>query len=415
MSHSVRQLVTIRDFATTSMGGQYVLHSGPFGCGKTYSLVEAFGLYCYRLKALGFTGLQFVLLGKTQQSVKRNMCNVLSKLYGADFHYDGSRADGKIKDAVLFGQYICIIGLNDSSAESKFRGLSDVMGILHDEAVLCTREQFDLVMSRLRGSLLEGFPNNYIQHWYVGSTNPDTPNHFLLEYVESGLIHMVKWTTDDAKWEGAVEYYERLRKLYKNNMAFYNRYLKGEWTSADRMVYYMFNSKVHVLDGEVDYKQMRRNFIGVDYGGDHPTGITLSSINYQGIYITSKSMKLRNTAPSSICTEVGKWVQFLIDEGSYCDNVYVDPSAKALKDEMTKAGIKFSNALNSHNDGIGFIQTQLATNRAFIMSSCEDLISEIYSYRYKDNNSGKDEVVKIGDDLVDSWRYGVYSDSVVRR
>ena len=143
--HSQRQLYTIKTFGRQSMG-QFVLHSGCCGCGKTYSLVEAFGLYCLELKKQGIEGLTFVLLGKTQQAVKKNMCNVLSKLFGSDFRYDSSKASGTVKDAVLFGQNIYIIGLNDNSSESKFRGISDIMGILHDEAVLCTQEQFDYIM-----------------------------------------------------------------------------------------------------------------------------------------------------------------------------------------------------------------------------------------------------------------------------
>ena len=114
-------------------------------------MVEAFGLYCYEFMEQVIIGLSFVLLGKTQQAVKKNMCNVLSNLFGENFKYDSSKKDGKIKDAVLFGQYIYIIGLNDASSESKFRGISDIMGILHDEAVLCTQDQFNYIIGRLRG------------------------------------------------------------------------------------------------------------------------------------------------------------------------------------------------------------------------------------------------------------------------
>ena len=413
--HSQRQLYTIATFGKQSMD-KIVLHSGPFGCGKTYSIAEAFGLYCYNLQRLGITGLTFVLLGKTQQSVKKNICNVLSKLFGNDFKYDMSTKSGIIKDAVLFGQNIYIIGLSDASAETKFRGISNIMGIIHDEAVLCTQEQFDFVMGRLRGEYNDKIPGEYIQQWYVGSTNPDTPNHFLLQYCEAGLLSMKKWYIRDACWDGADEYYARLKLLYKNNPAFYSRYLEGKWTSADRMVYCMFQPKQHIMESEdlfLHYNQFKRNFISVDYGSDHPTAILLISLNYQGVYIVSREWKLRNTAPSDIVSQVSKVIDFIEAENSYCSAVYVDPSAKALKDELTKRGIEYKNALNSHNEGIGFIQTQLALNKLYIVDRCENLIGQMYSYRYKDNNSGKDEVIKIDDDFVDALRYGAYSDSVL--
>ena len=227
---------------------------------------------------------------------------------------------------------------------------------------------------------------------------------------------MVKWYVRDACWDGADEYYARLKLLYKNNPAFYNRYIKGKWTSADRMVYCMFQPKNHILPTEdvlINYKTFKRNFIAVDYGSDHPTAILLISLNYQGCYIVSREYKLTQTAPSDIAIQVGRVIDFIVAEGSFCSAVYVDPSARALKDELTKRGITYKNALNSHADGIGCIQTNLALNRLFILDRCENLIDEMYSYRYKDNNNGKDEVIKIDDDFVDAMRYGVYTDTAI--
>lgn len=438
-SYSPKQLVTIRDFAKDKM----VVHSGPFGVGKTRCLVEAFGIYCSRLQELGTTGLTFVLAGKTQQAVKRNMCNVLAKQFGKDFKYFKGNADGLDRDAVLFGQNLYIIGFNDSSSREKFQGITDIMGILHDECTLCTQEQFDYAHGRLRGEVnvdgetedVDGeyievddkssldlnsikVPDGTIPMWYVGSCNPDVPTHFIKQYIDDGLIKNIKWYMKDAIWKGAVEYYEKLKRQYKDNPAFFSRYLLGKWTSADRMVYCMFQPKIHILkhtEFEINYKAFKRNFIAVDYGGDHPTAILLISVNYQGVYIVTRELKLRNTAPSDIVQKIAEFVDFIEGEGSYCSDIFVDPSAKALKDEMTKRGMTYSNAMNSHVEGIGCVQTLLSTQRLYILDSCGDLIGEIYSYRYKDNNTGKDEVVKVGDDLVDSMRYGVYTDSSLRR
>ena len=412
---SKRQLYTIKTFGKEPCK-QFTLHSGPFGCGKTYSIMIAFGVYCLELKRLGIKGLTFVLLGKTQQSVKKNMCNVLSKLYGEDFKYDASLKSGTVKDATLFDQNIYIIGLNDTSSESKFRGISDIMGIVHDEAVLCTKEQFEYIIGRLRGEKYNNFPDNYLQHWYVGSTNPDVPNHFILQYVKDGVIDMVHWYMRDACWDGADEYYNRLRLLYKDNKAFYNRYLLGKWTSADRMVYVMFNPKQHVYDSdgvELDYKQMKRHIIAVDYGGDHPTAILCIHLNHQGVYIVDHEYKFQNTAPSKICEHIGRVIDFTLYLGGTVPSVSVDPSAKALKDELTSRGIEYTNALNSHIDGIGCVQNLLSLNKIIISDECKNLINEMYSYRYKDNSNGKDEVIKLGDDFVDSLRYGVYTDSML--
>ena len=438
-SYSARQLLTIRDFAKEKM----VVHSGPFGVGKTRCLVTAFGIYCAKLMEMGTTGLTFVLAGKTQQAVKRNMCNVLSQLFGNDFKYYKGNSDGKDRDAVLFGQNIYLIGFNDTSSREKFQGITDIMGILHDECTLCTQEQFDYAHGRLRGEVnVAGeeeddgeyidwdndeftlnddeikLPDGTVPHWYIGSCNPDAPNHFIKQYIDSGVLANVKWKRRDAIWKGSKEYYEKLKRQYKNNKAFYSRYLEGEWTSADKMVYPMFNPKLHVVDSndiEVLYMSFKRNFIAVDYGGDHPTAILLISRNFQGMYVVSHEIKLRNTAPSDIVQKIAELIDFLENSGTHCSDVFVDPSAKGLKDEMTKRGIKFTNAMNKHEEGIGFVSTLLSTNRLVILDRCENLLGEMYTYSYKENNekTGKDEVVKVNDDFCDALRYGVYTDSVI--
>lgn len=436
-SYSPKQLVTIRDFAKDKM----VVHSGPFGVGKTRCLVEAFGLYCARLQEMGTVGLTFVLAGKTQQSVKRNMGNVLAKQFGKNFRYFKGNADGLDRDAILFGQNIYIIGFNDTSSREKFQGITDIMGILHDECTLCTKEQFDYAHGRLRGEInvtsgmveddgeyieipddsdfsldTVAIPDGTVPMWYVGSCNPDVPTHFIKQYIDSGIIKNVKWYRKDAIWNGAVEYYARLEKQYKDNPAFFNRYINGKWTSADQMVYCMFNPKLHILraaDLDIDYSKFKRTFIGVDYGGSHPTAITVTSLNYQGVYITSKEYKMTDTAPSDIVQKIAFIIDLLRNSGASCSGVYVDPSAKALKDELTKRGIEYTNALNKHEDGIGYLQTLLSCEQLYVFDNCSGLIGEIYGYKYKDTTNGKNEVVKINDDLVDSWRYGIYTDHVV--
>jgi phage terminase large subunit len=47
----------------------------------------------------------------------------------------------------------------------------------------------------------------------------------------------------------------------------------------------------------------------------------------------------------------------------------------------------------------------------FILDTCTELINEIYGYKWKDTSNGKDEVVKIVDDLCDAMRYAIYTDS----
>lgn len=436
-SYSRKALEVIFNFAHRKME----VHTGPFGCGKTFDLCAGFGKYCMDLKDLGTTGLNFILAGRTQQSVKRNVCNVLSNLFGNDFQYYRGHSDGLDRDAVLFGQNLYIIGFNDDSSREKFQGLSDIMGMLHDECTLCKKEHLDYALGRLRGEVhVDGaddiaddaeyievdddvsfidnikIPEGTVTHWYCGSCNPEAPNHFIKKYIDDGILYCVEWHCEDAIWDGAKEQYDRLRKLYANNPSFMARYVEGKWAAADKMVYPMFNPKVHVVshnDLDVDYKAMKYSFIAVDYGSDHPTAILLISRNWNGQYIISKELKLERTAVSDIVIKIGDFIEFLRDQGCANKCIYVDPAAATLKDELRKNNLSSIDAMNSHNDGIGCVRNMLALDRLFILDTCENLINEMYSYSFKDNNSGKDEVIKIDDDFCDAMRYGVYTDSVI--
>lgn len=409
--YSQRQLYTIKTFGRKEMLSDHgmALHCGCMGCGKTRALSEAFGLYCLTLQQYGYQGLNFMLLGRTQNSVKKNMCNVLAELFGQDFKYDRSVCnDGITKDAVLFGMNLFIVGLNDSTAESKIRGLSNITGILHDEAVLCKKEQFELVLSRLRGG--KELPEGFINNWYIGSTNPDSPSHFLLEYVKNGTIKLIQWYASEVCWHGFKKLFARSKELYKRNRAFWDRYILGKWTGSDTLVYQSFRPNIHILENsEAVLKEFKRVFIGVDYGSDHPTAILLIGYAYTGQYVVIQEWVSRRTAPSDIVVEIGNVIDIVRTQtGERNMPVYVDPAAAALKDELKKAGITPINAKNEHKAGIGYIESLFALDSLYIFNTCTNLVKEIFAYSYKPGDRG--EVVKLGDDFVDAMRYGVYTD-----
>lgn len=388
---------------------------GCFGCGKTHTTMQAFGLYLLTLNSYTTQRFNYVLVGRTQLTVKRNMCNVLSQLFGSDFRYDGSRASGKTRDAVLFGHSIYIIGLNDVGSEGRIRGLTDVMGMIHDEVSLCSSEHFDLIQGRLRGAKLpQTVPSEFRTGFYIGSTNPDIPTHWILKKNEQEAFDLTKWELTDAIWDGAEAYYAKLERLYVAGSSLHSRFVLGEWTGNDLQVYTAFNPKLHIVntdDTEIDYKQMRRTFLSVDYGSKHPTAILLMSRAYDGEYVVSRELRLTATAPSTIVNKISLIYQEFANQGVTFTPLYIDPSAVALKDELYKAGIEYINAINSHKDGIATVRSTLAEQKLLIFDDCENTIKEMYGYQFKSVNT--EDVIKLNDDFVDALRYGVHTDSVL--
>lgn len=410
-SYGLKQLQVIKNFGKEKL----VLHSSCMGTGKTYGICSAFVVYCAMMEKLGIHGLNFVLLADSQATAKRNLGNILSLLAGENFKYDSSKRTGVVKDAMLFSHNIYICGLSDSRSVERFRGISNITGIIQEEVTLSTEEQFALINSRLRGEypqeILNKWPNGYVLRWWVGSTNPGAPNHYIKKKADSGDITMVQWFQEDAKYQGAKEYFEDLKKLYAGMPALYKRNVEGEWTSAEGAVYVMFNPKVHILkDMEVDLTRIKYSIISIDYGSNHPTAILLIAKTYENKYIVYKEVKLQRTAPSQIIQRIREEMDFIEGAGGTVGFVTVDPSAVGLKDEMDLNSISYIEAYNKHTDGIAYVGSLLTEVKLAILEECTNLINEIFNYRYKPNSIRDGEVVKEGDDFCDALRYGVYTD-----
>ena len=395
-----------------------VLHGGVAGCGKTYSVEEGFGIYCNRLATMGIEGLNFILMGQSRKMVETNQCSVLANLFGKDFYFDGGKADGKVKDAKLFGQNLYFVGLSDSKSEERIRGMSDITGIIHDEATLSKEEQLSLVFARLRGEVKHSIKQKLLAeklllHFYVGSTNPDSPSHFLKKkYIEKDLMRYVPWYMSDASYEGAQKYYHDLLIDYENCPSLKQRFLYGKWVGSDELVFPNYRPDKNVGDwDDAWYSQVKRTIVGIDAGNNHPTAIVVANRTYDGQYVISEEHKLQHTAPSEISKELGIIFRRLYSKGASIKYLFIDPAALWLKEQLIKDGFTPMSARNSRDEGIGYIRTLLSRGDLVVDRSCNEIRNEFLTYSFKNKDS--DDVIKLGDDFLDALRYAVYSDSVI--
>ena len=428
--HSLLQLWTIKNFGKREYfampdndDNTAVVNVGPMGVGKTYVIMEAFGIYLMSLKEQGYDKLNFVLIGKTLNAIKKNMTNVLSKLFGTDFKFDHSTINGVVCDARLFNFPLFFVPLNDSQAEARIRGLSDITGAILDEHTLISEEQYTLILSRIRGGV--ELPEPYVNNWLISSTNPDSPSHWLLKnYIEKGLIKEIHWRCSDASWNGFKKYMDRIKKQYRHIKAFYERYVLGRWRAAEGLVYCCFDQAKNVVKGQIDYSQIKRTWISADYGSNHKTSIQVHHMTYQSIRIISQVYEYERTAVSTIAHKIVELIdteteqlipyrQTFYGHEDIIINVYVDPAAQALQDELRKLGISPINAKNSHKDGIAFVNSQFNDCLLYILRNegTQLLIDEIYNYKYNPSEKAKDgDVIKMNDDHCDALRYGIYTD-----
>jgi PBSX family phage terminase large subunit len=386
---SARQLVTIRDFGTQPMR----IHVGPAGCGKTLTTSIGLGKY---LQHRPVDGRGYAILGRTQQTAKRNVCNYLTKYFGDDFKYTNSKKDGTDKDALLFGHPIYLAGLNDKSSIDKIWGAS-LAGILGDEMTKWKEEQLLLLMSRIRGEKIPGQ-----DLWFEGATNPDHPKHWLKKYIDNkdNGVDLIQWTEYDVIYDGAIEYYTGLRKRYKDYPSLLNRYVYGLWTAADNLIYLGFSEAYHVIPlSDLQHVKFSHFNIGIDWGDDHPTVILLVGKMPNGGSVVIKEIYIRNTSMTKVVQLV---VNMVNSVNLAVRNIFVDPSAKALSRMLKEAGLlQVTNAVNDVDDGIGTVRDALENDTLYISEECINLIREFLTYGRDENG----KIIKLNDDGMDALRY----------
>lgn len=396
---SKRQLLTIAGYGKESCR----VHYGPYGCGKTYSLNLGLGYKCKKYKPPGGNNV-IALVGKTAKTVEANICNGLTELFGDKFYYTKSKTDGIMKDAMLYGHYLRIIGMNDGNSEERIRGLN-AYHILVDEGSTLKSDQFMKLEGRLRGKKPVG--------WEYGievSTNPDSPKHWLKQLIddkESGVTS-VHWTEHDNITSGAVEYYNRLKRRYKGNESLYNRYVLGEWTAADGLVYGSFSEKEHCMEASeligAVYKYYK---IGVDWGTSNPTAIVLVGVMPEGEHVVIREIY----QSGMLITEIGKKIINIVNQCSgKCKGIYVDPSAAALIKQLENDGLgtKVKKANNDVIPGIDYVRDMFNSDKLIISKECKNLIDELYTYSF--SSEEKQTVVKTHDHACDALRYVLYTD-----
>jgi PBSX family phage terminase large subunit len=377
------------------------IHCGPFGCGKTYSIALGLGLACQATRPPR-DGSCIALVGKTAKTVKANVCNYLAAMFGVNFYYDSGKKDGYDKDAMLFGHMIRIIGLNDSGAEARIRGLSTYL-IVGDELSTWSEENYDKMLGRLRGQT----PKGWI-HGFVGSTNPDAPIHWLKVKIDSegSNIRYVEWTKEDNITSGAEAYYAGLIAQYKDNPAYMARYVYGKWAAAEGLVYNQFNQKVHLVsDDEIKQLDFRSVKFGVDFGSTNPTAILVIGVTGSGENVVIEERYMRESSISMVSKAI---LSLAVTYHNKLTNIFVDPAAKPLILDLNEKGmLNIVGANNSVMNGIDKVKDLFTNERLYIASSCNNLIAELFSYKYSDKD--KVNVVKDNDHACDAMRYALAS------
>ena len=373
-------------------GRDAIICDGAVRSGKT--VCTALSFVCWAQAT--FDGAQFAICGKSVISVRRNVvAALLPWLRRLGFHWSQRRSEnvieisccGRTNRFYLFGGY-------DEKSAALVQGIT-LAGVLLDEVALMPRSFVEQACARcsVTGA----------KFWF--SCNPAGPGHwFYREWIckaqARNLLHLRFFMEDNPTL--SQETRQRYERTFQG--AFYRRFVLGEWTAAEGLVYDFFEeSMVRSAPAE----PADRWVISCDYGTVNPTSMGLwgkwGGVWYrvQEYYYDARAARRQQTDQ-----EYAQRLRELAG-GREIEAVVVDPSAASFLEVLRREGWHVRKADNEVLSGIRQTADALKQGKIVICPPCTDAIREFASYCWDLSAGDRDRVRKEFDHAMDEIRYFV--------
>jgi len=388
-----------------------IIADGAVRSGKT--LIMSFSFVLWAMSTFNYAKLG--MAGKTIGSFRRNVLFLLKIV----LFLRGYRTEDKRSENLLIVKrgevvnYFYIFGGNDERSQDLVQGFTSA-GFLFDEVTLQPESFVNQAVARCseEGAKL----------WF--NCNPKGPFHwFKIEWIDnikSKNAFRLHFDLDDNP-SLSEKVKARYRRMFKG--VFYLRYILGLWVMAEGLIYGAFKQEM-IID-EVPMKvQIKKRWIGVDYGQANPTVYLLFGLGSDHkIYILDEyeydGRKTQSTgkaqhSPSSLAKEFKKWVKRCgveVDGVQYpvrYDKVYIDPSALGFILQLYEEKVPGITAANNDvNRGIELMASLIENDLLRVLKKCKTTIKEFYSYSWdeKKQEHGEDKPLKEYDHAMDAMRY----------
>ena len=370
---------------------------GAVRSGKSYS-----SLFRFLQELIDGPAGTYVIVGKSERSIKRNIVDALLNIVGTGFRY--RQGIGEID---LFGKRVYLVGANDMRSEGKIRGAT-FAGAYVDEITIIPESFFKMLLSRLSVDNAK----------LIGTTNPDSPYHwFKKQYIDQEEILDLK------KWDFVLEdnpalsptFVDALKKEYQG--VWYQRFIEGKWVLAEGIIFDFFNVEEHtLLHHPGEYPEY---IVGIDYGTTNPTAFCLIGVNAYGkpqLYVEKEyyydSQKhMRQKTDYEYAQDLKEFIK-----GYNVRAIYIDPAAASFKLEMIKQGVtKVYDADNEVLDGIRFMSNLIYCGDLKFNRMCKNIIHELSAYCWDENYKARgvdkpkkenDHICVVGSTLVNTLSFG---------
>ena len=367
-----------------------VICDGAVRSGKTFSMGLSFFLWAQAR----FDGRQFGLCGKTIGSLWRNLLAELAPyLRGAGMNVQERRSENLL--IVRFAGHenrFLLFGGRDESSAALIQG-STLAGVLLDEAALMPRSFVEQAIARcsVPGSRL----------WF--NCNPEGPQHwFYREWILRARERRALYLHFTMEDNPALS--RRIRERYQRSCSgvFYRRFVLGEWTAAQGLVYDFFDRERDAPEAPAG--PFARWRISVDYGTANPASFGLWG-EKDGVWYRVREFYYSSRKAGRQRTDA-EYAEDLaaLAGGREIQRVIVDPSAASFIEVLRRKGFRVVRADNDVADGIRVTADLLKRRRIVICRECRDCLREMELYCW-DERTGRDAPRKENDHAMDETRY----------
>lgn len=298
------------------------------------------------------------------------------------------------------------VGIKDKGAIGHIQGKTMSL-FLGDEMTLYPIEVIQMIDSRLSCPWSQGF----------GSMNPTYPTHIIKQWINEGIqgnsdYYSLHYTLDDNPY---------VDQAYKNRIArstgvFYKRNYLGEWCLAEGAIFDFFDRNFHVR--KTPPRAAEYFIAGIDVGTSNAfaclvIGVSTGRYDQSGAVMWVENEYFwdsKKTGKAKTNIEYAKDVEEFLEPYGV-KQIYIDPSAAAMKEDLRRRNLHIIDANNDVYNGITKMVAEMQDGNLYVLSRCENTIRELESYVWdpKASERGEDKPLKQDDHCMDALRYPVYT------
>lgn len=355
---------------------RFIVNQGSSRSSKTYSIMQLILYYCLMNKNKTVS-----IVRETLPELKRTVIREFFDLMMELGIYD-EKSHNKTDNIYRFPNNVRLEFFSCDNSQ-KLRGAQrDILWI--DESNAIDLEMFTQLNIRTKKKLIVSF-------------NPSDSEHYLYDIAKQDNAKFIHSTYKDNTFL-PIEQVKEIENLIKVDETYYQIYALGLPVVSKAIVYSHFKEYEEYEIEDITFDNI---LIGVDWGFNHPTAVTINRFKENQVYIEEILYESHLTV-DQIISRIKEELKARDLMNSIC---VCDSARPEYISQFNTAGLTAIKAIKDVKPGIDAVKSM----EVFVLKSSRNVWKEFKNYKWKTKNEKNlEEVVKLFDDALDSIRYACY-------